>query len=44
MLDNWEDVEDVIRTNGTFVLVIEEVVSQSQLLEAKTFVIALYVL
>lgn len=36
MLDNWEDVEDVVWTNRTFILVIE-VVSQSQLLETKTF-------
>lgn len=37
MLDDWEDVEDVIWTKRTFVLVIEEVVSQSDLLYTITF-------
>lgn len=42
MLDDWEDVEDVIWTNRTFVLVIEEVVSQSQLLDTVSFRIVLH--
>lgn len=37
MLDDWQNVEDVIWTNWTFVLVIKEVVSQSDLLYTITF-------
>lgn len=31
MLDDREDVEDVVWTDGGFILVVEQVVSQSQL-------------
>lgn len=33
VLDNREDVEDVVRANGSFILVVEGVVSQSQLMQ-----------
>lgn len=35
MLDNREDVKDVVWTNGSFVLVVQEVVPQSQLVWAQ---------
>lgn len=41
MLDNWEEVEDVVRPNGSFILVVKAVVSQSQLVKTQELEIPL---